>query len=173
MSEDKPFVKLRIAVMTISDTRTEEDDTAGETLVNRIVESGHVLVKKIIVPDNKYEIRALASKWIADDDVQVILSTGGTGLTGRDVTPEAFSVLFDKTIDGFGELFRSISYQFIKTSTMQSRALAGIANGTVIFCLPGSPGACKDGWDEIIRYQLDVNHGPCNLVEIMPRLKEV
>lgn len=172
MADEREFVSLKIAVMTISDTRTDENDTAGQTLVDRIVDGGHQLVEKVIVPDDKYHIRARASRWIADDEVQVILSTGGTGLTGRDVTPEAFTALFDKTIDGFGELFRSISYQFIKTSTMQSRALAGIANGTVIFCLPGSPGACKDGWDEIIRYQLDVNHGPCNLVEILPRLKE-
>lgn len=163
---------LNIAVMTISDTRTEEDDTAGASLVEYLLADGHKLADKMIVPDNKYKIREFASRWIANEDIQVILSTGGTGLTGRDVTPEAFGVLFDKTIDGFGELFRSISYQYIKTSTMQSRALAGIANGTVIFCLPGSPGACKDGWHDIIKYQLDINHGPCNLVEIMPRLKE-
>jgi molybdenum cofactor biosynthesis protein B len=172
MSNERPFVALNIAVMTVSDSRTEADDTSGNTLVERLTDTGHHLQERKIVPDNKYQIRAEASRWIADDDVHVIISTGGTGLTGRDITPEAFSVLFDKSINGFGELFRSISYEHIRTSTIQSRAVAGMANGTVMFCLPGSPGACRDGWDHIIRHQLDINHKPCNLVELMPRFME-
>lgn len=172
MTDKREFVALNIAVMTVSDSRTEADDKSGNILIERIKQAGHKLKEREIVADNKYHIRALASRWIADDDVHVIISTGGTGLTGRDITPEAFSILFDKPIDGFGELFRSISYEYIRTSTIQSRALAGMANGTVIFCLPGSPGACRDGWDHIITHQLDINHKPCNLVELMPRFKE-
>lgn len=172
MTDKREFIALNIAVMTVSDSRTEADDKSGNTLIERIKQAGHELKERQIVADNKYYIRALASRWIADDDVHVIISTGGTGLTGRDITPEAFSILFDKPIDGFGELFRSISYEYIRTSTIQSRAVAGMANGTVIFCLPGSPGACRDGWDHIITHQLDINHKPCNLVELMPRFKE-
>lgn len=172
MTDKREFVALNIAVMTVSDSRTEADDKSGNILIERINQAGHKLKEREIVADNKYQVRALASRWIADDDVHVIISTGGTGLTGRDITPEAFSILFDKPIDGFGELFRSISYEYIRTSTIQSRALAGMANGTVIFCLPGSPGACRDGWDHIITHQLDINHKPCNLVELMPRFKE-
>lgn len=169
---DQEFIPLNIAVMTVSDSRTEETDSAGKILVERIEKAGHQTVAKQIVADNLYQIRAVLSNWIADDQIQAVVTTGGTGLTGRDITPEAVSPLFDKTIDGFGELFRSLSYEFIKTSTIQSRAIAGLANGTPIFCLPGSPGACKDGWDGIIEHQLDVRYRPCNLVELMPRFRE-
>lgn len=169
---DREFIPLNIAVMTVSDSRTEETDTAGKILVDRIEKAGHQAAAKKIVADNLYRIRAVLSDWIADDEIQAVITTGGTGLTGRDITPEAVTPLFDKTIDGFGELFRSLSYEFIKTSTIQSRAIAGLANGTPIFCLPGSPGACKDGWDGIIEHQLDVRYRPCNLVELMPRFRE-
>lgn len=171
-SNETKFIALNIAVMTISDSRTEETDTAGKTLTDRLTDAGHQLAEKIIVPDNRYRIREVMSRWIADSNVHVVITTGGTGLTGRDITPEAVRPLFDKEIDGFGELFRSLSYQYIKTSTMQSRALAGLANGTPIFCLPGSPGACRDGWDDIIVHQLDSRFKPCNLVELMPRFHE-
>jgi len=166
------FLALNIAVLTVSDSRTDENDTSGNLLVSKLEESGHRLAEKIIVPDNRYKIREVVSRWIADDDVQAVITTGGTGLTGRDITPEAIQPLFDKTIEGFGELFRQLSYEFIKTSTIQSRAIAGLANATAIFCLPGSPGACKDGWEGIIKYQLDLTHKPCNLVEMMPRFLE-
>jgi molybdenum cofactor biosynthesis protein B len=169
---ERTFIPLNIAVMTISDSRTEENDTAGKLLVDRVESGGHQVVAKQIVRDNIYKIREILSKWIADENVNAVVTTGGTGLTGRDSTPEAVAPLFDKTIDGFGELFRSLSYELIKTSTIQSRAVAGLANGTPIFCLPGSPGACKDGWDGIIQYQLDARHKPCNLVELMPRFLE-
>ena len=167
------FKPLNIAVMTVSDSRTEDDDKSGKVLVDRLLEAGHNLAEKKIVADDIYKLRAVVSNWIANPDVHVVITTGGTGLTGRDVTPEAMKVLYDKEIEGFGELFRMISYDLIKTSTIQSRAIAGLANGTVIFSLPGSPGACKDGWDEIISRQLDARHRPCNLVEIMPRFLEV
>ncbi len=170
MSRD--FISLNIAILTVSDTRTEEDDTSGMTLVDRLVEAGHKLAEKRIVPDNIYRIRAIVSHWIADPYVHAVITTGGTGITGRDGTPEAVSVLFDKTLDGFGEVFRSLSYQEIQTSTIQSRALAGVANGTFIFCLPGSSGACRTGWDKLIKDQLDNRTRPCNLVELMPRLLE-
>ena len=166
------FIPLNIAVMTISDSRTEEDDTSGKLLVERLVKAGHGLADKQIVPDNLYRIRETLSRWIADDQVHAVVTTGGTGLTGRDITPEAVQPLFDKNIEGFGELFRHLSYEFIHTSTVQSRALAGLANGTPVFCLPGSPGACRDGWDGIIQHQLDHRHKPCNLVEMMPRFME-
>lgn len=169
---DVEFISLSIAVMTVSDSRTEETDTAGKLLVEKLTEAGHQLAEKQIVVDNRYKVRETLSRWIADSDIHAVITTGGTGLTGRDITPEAVRPLFDKEIDGFGELFRSISYNYIKTSTMQSRALAGLANGTPIFCLPGSPGACKDGWDDIISHQLDVRYRPCNLVQIMPRFLE-
>ena len=166
------FIALNIAVMTVSDSRTEDNDTSGNLLVSKLTESGHHLFEKIIAPDNVYQIRKVISGWIANPEVHACILTGGTGLTGRDITPEAVTPLFDKSIDGFGELFRSLSYELIKTSTIQSRAIAGLANGTPIFCLPGSPGACKDGWDGIIKHQLDVRHAPCNLVELMPRFLE-
>lgn len=172
VSIDTVFKALNVAVMTVSDSRTEADDKSGNLLVDRLTKAGHCLADKQIVADNIYQMRAVVSTWIADPDVHVVITTGGTGLTGRDVTPEAMKPLYDKEIDGFGEVFRMISYDLIKTSTIQSRAVAGLANGTVIFSLPGSPGACKDGWDEIIAHQLDARHLPCNLVEIMPRFLE-
>ena len=169
---DQTFIPVNIALLTISDTRTVEDDTSGKVLRERANEAGHHIVAQEIVPDDKYQIRSIVSEWIADKNVQAIISTGGTGLTGRDGTPEAMKPLFDKEIEGFGELFRQISYHDIKTSTVQSRAVAGIANGTFIFCLPGSSGACRTGWDDILKEQLDIRHRPCNFVELMPRLLE-
>jgi len=168
----KSFQPLNIAVMTVSDTRTEADDKSGKLLVERLTGAGHWLAEKAIVPDDIYKMRATASRWIADESVQAIITTGGTGLTGRDSTPEAMRALFDKSIDGFGELFRWLSWEEIGTSTIQSRALAGLANGTPIFCLPGSSGACATGWDRIISHQLDAGYRPCNLVELMPRFRE-
>ena len=170
MSDLNP--SLNIAVLTVSDTRTEETDKSGKTLVDRLTKAGHQLVDKAILKDDKYLLRAKVANWIADG-VQVVLITGGTGITGRDVTPDAISPLFDKEIPGFGELFRMLSYDEIKTSTIQSRAIAGLSNSTLIFCLPGSTGACMTAWDRILKDQLDVKHGPCNFVEIMPRIKEV
>ena len=170
---DIEFIPINIAIMTVSDSRTEETDLSGKVLVDGLTEAGHRLAEKAIVIDNRYKIREIISRWIANDDVQAIITTGGTGLTGRDITPEAIKPLFDKEIEGFGEIFRYLSYQYIKTSTIQSRALAGLANGTPIFCLPGSKGACKDGWNDIIVHQLDRRHQPCNLVEMMPRFLEV
>lgn len=158
--------------MTVSDSRTEETDTSGKTLVERLTAAGHRLAEKLIVPDDIYRIRAAMSRWIADDGVQAVISTGGTGITGRDGTPEAVQVLLDKQIDGFGEVFRALSYEEIATSTMQSRALAGVANGTFIFCVPGSSGACRTAWDKLIVHQLDYRTRPCNLVELLPRLTE-
>ncbi len=172
MSEEREFLPLNLTLLTISDTRSEADDKSGAMLRRLVEEAGHVVHDQRIVPDDKYRIRAMISQWIADDDVQVIVSTGGTGLTGRDGTPEAVKPLFDKVIDGFGEMFRVISYDIIGTSTLQSRAIAGVANGTFIFCLPGSSGACKDGWTKLISHQLDYRTRPCNLVELMPRLLE-
>ncbi len=172
MSQERIFIPLSIAVLTVSDTRAEETDVSGKTLVERLAAAGHRAQDKRIVPDDIYRVRAVVSEWIADPNVQVIITTGGTGVTGRDGTPEAVSVLFDKTLDGFGEVFRSLSYQEIKTSTIQSRAVAGVANGTYIFCLPGSSGACRTAWDQIIRDQLDFRTRPCNLVELLPRLLE-
>lgn len=172
MSQEREFIPLDIAVLTVSDSRTEADDKSGQLLRKMIEEGGHRLAEKCIVPDDKYQVRAQISHWIADENVQVVISTGGTGLTGRDGTPEAVQPLLDKIIDGFGEMFRVLSYEVIGTSTLQSRAIAGVANGTFIFCLPGSPGACKDGWKKLISAQLDYRTRPCNLVEIMPRLRE-
>lgn len=172
MGQERDFIPLNIAILTVSDTRTEETDTSGKTLVERLTGAGHRLADRRIVPDDIYQIRAVVSQWIADANVQVVISTGGTGVTGRDGTPEAVAVLFDKTLDGFGEVFRSVSYQEIRTSTIQSRAIAGVANGTYVFCLPGSSGACRTGWDHLIRDQLDFRTRPCNLVELMPRLRE-
>ncbi len=168
----REFIPLNIAVMTVSDSRTDADDKSGKVLADRLIEAGHKLVEKKIVPDDIYQMRAVVSQWIADPEVHAVITTGGTGLTGRDVTPEAMKILYDKEIEGFGEIFRKISYDLIKTSTIQSRAIAGLANGTVIFSLPGSPGACKDGWDGIIVHQLDVRVKPCNLVEMIPRFLE-
>ena len=169
---DKQFLPLNIAVLTVSDTRGEADDISGKTLVERLQHAGHKLYAKKIVADDIYQIRAVASNWIADQQVNVIISTGGTGVTGRDGTPEAFTPLLDKTLDGFGEVFRMLSYQQIKTSTIQSRAIAGVANATYIFCLPGSSGACRTAWDSLISEQLDFRTKPCNLVQLMPRLLE-
>ena len=171
MSE-KSFVAVNIAVMTVSDSRTEETDTSGQALVKRIHRAGHKLAEKRIIVDDKYLIREVLSRWIADENIHAVITTGGTGLTGRDITPEAVRPLLDKEIEGIGELFRWLSYQDIKTSTVASRALGGVANGTFIFCLPGSTGACKTGWDEIIGPQLDYRNAPCNMVELMPRLLE-
>lgn len=166
------FIPVNIALLTISDSRTSEDDTSGKVLRKRVEVENHVVTSQTIVRDDKYAIRAQLSHWIADPEVQAIITTGGTGLTGRDGTPEAVKVLFDKEIEGFGELFRQLSYDVIRTSTVQSRAIAGVANGTFIFCLPGSSGACKTGWDEILKDQLDARHRPCNFVDLMPRLLE-
>ena len=169
---DRHFIPLNIAMLVVSDTRTDADDTSGKTLVDRATEAGHLVQEKIIVPDDIYQIRAVVSQWIASDNINVIISTGGTGVTGRDGTPEAVFPLLDKVLDGFGETFRWLSYQDIKTSTIQSRALAGVANGTYIFCLPGSSGACRTAWDALIKDQLDYRTRPCNLVQLMPRLME-
>ncbi len=168
----KQFIPLNIAVLVVSDTRTEADDTSGKLLVERITAAGHAVFQKTLVPDDIYQIRAIVSQWIASDAVNVIISTGGTGVTGRDGTPEAVTPLLDKILDGFGETFRMLSYQDIKTSTIQSRAVAGVANGTYVFCLPGSSGACKTAWDLLIKDQLDHRTRPCNLVQLMPRLLE-
>ncbi|MBF0287464.1 MAG: molybdenum cofactor biosynthesis protein B [SAR324 cluster bacterium] len=172
MEAKKEFLSLHISILTISDTRTEANDTSGQTLVSRLKEAGHALIEKCIVIDDIYKIREIVSRWIANDGIDVIITTGGTGLTGRDGTPEAVLPLFDKEIEGFGELFRSISFQEIHTSTVQSRAVAGVSNGTYIFCLPGSSGACRTGWDKILKDQLDYRHRPCNFAELIPRLKE-
>jgi molybdenum cofactor biosynthesis protein B len=172
MNQARSFIPLQIAVLVVSDTRTEDNDTSGKTLVERLEQEGHRLAEKKIVKDDIYAIRAQVSNWILDPGVHVILSTGGTGVTGRDGTPEAVSVLFDKTLDGFGEVFRFLSLDEIGTSTLQSRAVAGVANGTYVFCLPGSSSACKTAWDKLIRAQLDFRTRPCNLVELIPRLLE-
>ncbi len=166
------FTPLTIAVLTVSDTRTEAEDQSGALLVERLLESGHRLAEKKRLPDDIYRIRAAVSVWIADPAVHAVISTGGTGVTGRDGTPEAVRPLLDKVLDGFGEVFRMLSYQDIKTSTVQSRALAGVANGTYIFCLPGSSGACRLAWDSLIREQLDSRTRPCNLAQLLPRLLE-
>ena len=168
----REFLPLHIAVLTISDSRVEDNDTSGTLLAKRLTDAGHHLADKKIVKDDIYAIRAQLSQWIAEDNINAVISTGGTGVTGRDGTPEAVQPLLDKEISGFGELFRHLSYQNIKTSTLQSRALAGVANATYIFCLPGSTGACRDAWDGIICHQLDYRTRPCNLVELMPRLLE-
>lgn len=170
---DQPaFVPLGVAVLTVSDSRTEEDDTSGRLLVERAEAAGHRVVAKRIVPDDLYRLRAVCSSWIADPEIQVVLSTGGTGVTGRDSTPEAITPLLDKPLEGFGELFRSLSFEEIGTSTLQSRAIAGLANGTFIFCLPGSTGACRTAWDRILVHQLDSRTRPCNFAQLLPRLRE-
>lgn len=164
--------RLNICVLTVSDTRTRADDTSGDYLANALIEAGHSLHDRAIEKDDKYALRARVSAWIADPDVHAIISTGGTGFTGRDSTPESLAPLFDKTIEGFGELFRALSYDEIGSSTIQSRALGGLANGTLIFVLPGSSGACRTGWEKILRNQLDVTFRPCNFAELIPRFLE-
>ena len=171
-SEKRSFIPVGIAVMTVSDTRRIEDDRSGQTLVTRIEAAGHRLVDRTIVKDEASQIQAQMREWIASPDIDVIISTGGTGLTGRDITPEAVRPLLDKEIDGFSVVFHRISYDKIGLSTIQSRAIGGLAGSTYVFCLPGSPGACKDGWDGILKAQLDYRTLPCNFVEIMPRLDE-
>jgi len=172
MAEERSFIQVRIAVMTVSDTRTRENDVSGDTLAARIEEAGHIVAARTIVHDDKTAIASQLKAWIAHPEVDVVISTGGTGLTGRDVTPEAFRSVFEKEIDGFSAIFHRISFDKIGTSTIQSRACAGLAGGTYLFALPGSPGAVKDGWDGILKAQLDYRHRPCNFVEIMPRLEE-
>ena len=172
IDETRRFIPVNIAVLTVSDTRSEADDKSGQVLVERLTEAGHRLAARAIVPDEIDRIRAQVTGWINDDGIDVVIATGGTGVTGRDVTPEAFEALYEKSIPGFGELFRMLSYQKIGTSTMQSRAIGGVAGGTYLFALPGSTGAVKDGWDDILVSQLDNRHRPCNLVELMPRLQE-
>jgi len=170
---DIPFRPLRVAVLTVSDTRDEGSDTSGKLLADRVTRDGHVLAARRIVRDDVAEIRTQVKSWITDPEVDVVISTGGTGLTGRDVTPEALQPLFDKAIDGFETVWHMTSFQSVGLSTMQSRACAGLAKGTLIFALPGSNGACKDGWDKLIRWQLDVRHRPCNLAELISRFTEV
>jgi molybdenum cofactor biosynthesis protein B len=172
ISEEIVFRPLRIAVLTVSDTRDEESDTSGQLLADRVRRDGHILAARTLVKDDVAAIREQLQSWIADPEIEVVVSTGGTGLTGRDVTPEAVRPLFEKAIEGFDVVWHMTSFASIGLSTLQSRACAGLANGTVIFCLPGSNGACKDGWDKIIRWQLDSRHRPCNFVEIMPRFLE-
>jgi molybdenum cofactor biosynthesis protein B len=172
LDANQTFVPLTIAVLTVSDTRSLEDDKSGNTLADRLTEAGHKLGDRAIVPDDVDAIRAKVKGWIADPTIDVIITTGGTGFTGRDVTPEAIEPLFEKRMDGFSAIFHRISFEKIGTSTIQSRATAGVAGATFIFVLPGSPGACKDEWDGILAAQLDYRHQPCNFVEIMPRLDE-
>ena len=172
IDESKQFVSLKFAVLTISDTRSLKDDKSGALLVQRIVSAGHVVSERSVVPDDVEAIRARVKAWIADPMIDVIITTGGTGITGRDVTPEAVEPLFEKRMEGFATLFLMASHTKIGTSAIQTRATAGVASATYIFCLPGSPGACKDGWDEILVHQLDYRYRPCNFVEIMPRLDE-
>ena len=169
---ERPFIPVRIAVLTVSDTRTLDDDTSGRTLAERITDAGHILADRAIVTDDKEKIRDTVLAWSRDDGIDVIITTGGTGFTGRDVTPEALEPVFDKRMDGFSEVFHRISYDKIGTSTIQSRATGGVVNATFVFVLPGSPGACRDAWDGILEAQLDYRHMPCNFVEIMPRLDE-
>lgn len=172
IDESKPFLPVNIAVLTVSDTRTLEDDKSGRTLAELIAADGHAVAAREIVRDEMEAIAARLRAYIADPAVDVVIATGGTGVTGRDVTPEAFKAVLEKELEGFGELFRWLSFQKIGTSTIQSRAIGGVAGGTYLFALPGSPSACRDGWQDILRYQLDSRLRPCNLVELMPRLKE-
>jgi molybdenum cofactor biosynthesis protein B len=172
IDETRSFRPLQIAVMTVSDTRTPETDTSGQLLVDRLTAAGHKLAARALVKDEVAAIRAQIERWIADPKIDAVITTGGTGLTGRDVTPEALRPLFEKEIDGFSAVFHQLSYGTVGTSTMASRACAGLARGTLIFCIPGSTGACKDAWDGIFKYQLDSRHRPCNLVELLPRLEE-
>jgi molybdenum cofactor biosynthesis protein B len=172
LDESRPFLPVNIAVLTVSDTRTEADDKSGDTLAELIGRDGHKVAARLILRDDQAAIEAQLRHWIADPAIDVVVSTGGTGVTGRDVTPEAFEAVFEKTIPGFGEVFRWLSWQKIGTSTIQSRATAGVAGGTYLFALPGSPSACRDAWEDILRHQLDNRFRPCNLVELMPRLQE-
>lgn len=172
MSVAQEFIPLRIAVLIVSDSRTLDDDTSGQYLADQLQQAGHTLAARELIADDRYQLRARVSTWIADADIQAIIVTGGTGLTGRDITPEALRPLFDREIEGFGELFRYLSYQDIGSSTVQSRALGGLANGTLIFVLPGSTGACRMAWEGILERQLDARHKPCNFVGLMPRFME-
>ena len=172
INPDRQFIPVRIAVLTVSDSRGLDDDRSGDTLVARLKDAGHTLADRQIVRDDVEDIRAVVRGWIAEPDIDVVITTGGTGFTGRDVTPEALEPIFEKRMDGFSEFFHRISYDKIGTSTIQSRATGGVAGATYIFALPGSPGACKDAWDGILGPQLDYRHMPCNFVEIMPRLDE-
>lgn len=170
--KETEFIPLNLAVLTISDSRTEETDKSGLALKKLALEAGHQVVEKCIVPDDIYQLRAVVSRWIADSEVHVVISTGGTGITGRDSTPEAMLPLFDKEIEGFGELYRTVSLEEIGASTIQSRAIGGLANGTLVFCLPGSTGACRTGWEKILKAQLDIRTRPCNFAQMFPRLLE-
>ena len=170
--EPRPFIPVGIAVLTVSDSRTLADDKSGDTLAARVTDDGHRLAARAIVPDDKDSIRAQVLSWSTDPEIDVVITTGGTGFTGRDVTPEALEPIFEKRMDGFSEVFHRISYDKIGTSTIQSRATGGVVNATFVFVLPGSPGACRDAWDGILKPQLDYRHAPCNFVEIMPRLDE-
>ena len=172
LDDSRPFLPVNIAILTVSDTRTEADDRSGDTLAELIGRAGHRIAARLILRDDQAAIEAQLRRWIADPAIDVVVSTGGTGVTGRDVTPEAFEAVFEKAIPGFGEVFRWLSWQKIGTSTIQSRATAGVAGGTYLFALPGSPGACRDAWEDILRHQLDNRFRPCNLVELMPRLQE-
>ncbi|MEZ5885984.1 MAG: molybdenum cofactor biosynthesis protein B [Paracoccaceae bacterium] len=172
IDETRDFIPVRIAVLTVSDTRGLAEDRSGDTLVERLIEAGHVLAHRAILPDERAEIAAKLREWVADPGVDVVISTGGTGLTGRDVTVEAHRDVYEKEIEAFGTVFTMVSMQKIGTSAVQSRATGGVAGGTYLFALPGSPGACRDAWDEILKWQLDYRHRPCNFVEIMPRLEE-
>jgi molybdenum cofactor biosynthesis protein B len=172
IDESRPFLPVNIAVLTVSDSRGPEDDSSGDLLVQRLSQAGHRLVERALLPDDRYRIRALVADWIARREIEVVLTTGGTGLTGRDGTPEAVLPLLDKRIDGFGELFRALSYEEIGTATIASRVFAGVANGTIVCCLPGSTNACRTAWDRILVEQLDSRHKPCNLAQLLPRLTE-
>ena len=172
LDQTRPFIPVRIAVLTVSDTRGIAEDKSGDTLVEMIARAGHVVADRAIVKDDVAAIQSHVRTWLADADVDVVITTGGTGFTGRDVTPDAVKPLFEKEIEGFSVIFHMLSFKSVETSTIQSRACGGTANGTYIFCLPGSPGACKDAWKGILKWQLDARHRPCNLVDIMPRLKE-
>ena len=172
IDETLTFIPVRIAVLTVSDTRTRDTDTSGDLLAERIASAGHILADRKLLRDDVPSLRSAVQAWIDDPNVDAVISTGGTGLTGRDITPEALSPLFEKTIEGFSVIYHQVSYQSVGLSTLQSRAIAGLTKGTFIFCLPGSNGAVKDGWDKVISFQLDSRHKPCNLVEIMPRLME-
>jgi molybdopterin adenylyltransferase len=172
LDETRPFLPVNIAILTVSDTRGPADDKSGQTLADLVTKDGHRVAARVIVRDEIAAIVGQLRAWIADPNIDVVISTGGTGVTGRDVTPEAFQQVYEKEIEGFGELFRWLSYEKVKTSTIQSRATGGVAGGTYLFALPGSPGACRDGWEGILRAQLDNRHRPCNLVELMPRLQE-
>ena len=172
MKTEPAFVPLRLCVLTVSDSRTAADDSSGDYLAGALVDAGHELAGRVLLPDNRYQLRACVSQWIADETVDGVLVTGGTGFTGRDSTPEALLPLLDKEMPGFGEMFRAISFDEIGTSTMQSRAFAGLANGTFVFCLPGSTSACRTGWEKLICAQLDARTRPCNLANLRPRLRE-